>query len=49
MSERIQTLRMNAAAAVAAAVALAAVVANLLHSGKVLRGGVVVAVIAFWF
>ena len=46
MSERIQTLRMNAVAVVAAAVALAAVIANLLRSGKVLWGGVVVAVIA---
>ena len=46
MSERIQKLRGGALALVAAGIAAAAVVANLVHSGKMLWGGMVILVLA---
>ena len=46
MSEKIQALRRGALALTAAGIAAAAVLANLMHSGKVLWGGVVILVLA---
>jgi uncharacterized membrane protein YccC len=48
MSEQIQRIRGTALALVAGGLALAAVVANLVHTGKVLWGGLVVLVLAAW-
>jgi len=46
MSEQIQEARGAALALVAAGMALATVIVNLVHSGKVLWGGLVVLVLS---
>jgi uncharacterized membrane protein YdbT with pleckstrin-like domain len=46
MSERTQRLRGRILAVIAAGIAVVAIVANLVHSGKMLWGGLVIVLLA---